>query len=114
MKLGTSVKCFAALSIICACATPTRYHWGGYESALYAYSRNPELREQYEKSLREAISEGEETNRVAPGLYAELGYLSLEAGDDRAAMEAFAREMELFPESRKFLTSISNRTRGGV
>jgi hypothetical protein len=105
LLIGASL--LAALS---ACETTTqRFYWGNYEQALYGYSRKPELRGNYVRALREAIDRGEQMGRVAPGLYAELGYLALEEGDRRGAAEAFEREMALFPESRGYLTKVMQR-----
>jgi hypothetical protein len=106
--------CALTLSLTACAGTQSRYHWGGYEHTLYAYSKNPEKRAEYEESLREAIAKGEELNKVAPGLYAELGWLALEAGDQRQAAEAFEREMQLFPESRAFLTKVNQRAAGST
>ncbi|MBB4659427.1 DUF4810 domain-containing protein [Parvularcula dongshanensis] len=105
-----TVGCLVCVAALAACATPSRYEWGDYERSLYGYARSPELRDQYEQSLRDAIDVGEKTNRVAPGIYAELGYLLLEEGDERGAAEAFEREMELFPESRAFIERVMGRT----
>jgi hypothetical protein len=49
---------------------------------------------------------------LAPGLLAELGYLSLEDGDTSQAIRLFEEEMTTFPESRIFLGGIVARTKG--
>ena len=97
---------------LASCATPSRFEWGGYESALYAYAKRPDLRPQYRATLEKAIADGRRTNRLAPGLLAELGYLALEDGDTVQAVRLFDEEMTAFPESRPFLTDIVARTKG--
>lgn len=101
-----------AAASVCACASPSRFEWGSYESSLYVYSKAPEQREEYRKSLISAINEGERTNRVAPGMYAELGYLYVEDNNLADARVSFGKEMALFPESRAFLSSVMSRLDG--
>ncbi|MGJ3233251.1 MAG: DUF4810 domain-containing protein [Oceanicaulis sp.] len=95
--------CAAALSVVTACAQQSRFEWGNYENSLYALYQNPEAASGHEESLRRAIERGEATNRVAPGLNAELGYLLWEQGRQAEAREYFLRERELFPESATFM-----------
>jgi hypothetical protein len=87
----------------------TRFEWGTYEDSLYTYYKNPGDRAQYEKSLVNAIQAGTKSGRVAPGLCAELGYMQMEDGDLAGAKRNFEQEMQLFPESRPFLTGIIQR-----
>ncbi|MFC3076985.1 DUF4810 domain-containing protein [Phenylobacterium terrae] len=97
-----------------ACATTTsRFEWGGYEAALYGYAKKPELRPQYREALEKAIDRGRRTNRIAPGLLAELGFICLEDGDATTALALFEEEMRLFPESRSFLQGVAARAKGG-
>jgi hypothetical protein len=101
----------SAALVLASCATASRFEWGGYEGSLYAYSKKPELRAQYRTALEKAITEGRRTNRLAPGLCAELGYLALEDGDSPRAVELFEQEMAAFPESRPFLSNVVARAR---
>lgn len=101
-----SISVITLASLTCACATnQPRFEWGTYENSLYQYYRTPETRAAYEESLVKAIEKGERTQRVAPGLNAELGYLHWENGNYEQAREYFLREAELFPESRQFLNA---------
>jgi hypothetical protein len=102
----------AASLALTACATPSRFEWGGYEAALYSYAKKPDLRPQYRVALEKAISRGRATNRLAPGLLAELGYINLEDGDAATAIPLFEEEMRVFPESRPFLTDVLARAKG--
>jgi hypothetical protein len=110
--LGHLVTGVGLSLLLAACATPSRFEWGGYEGALYAYAKKPTLRENYRQALQKAVDEGKRTNRLAPGLLAELGYLSLEDGDTIHAVQFFEAEMQAFPESRVFLTGVIARTKG--
>lgn len=85
------------------CAPATRFEWGNYENSLYAFSKNPTDTSAYKASLTAAIKRGEETNRVAPGLCAELGYIKLSEGDTQGALILFKKEIQYFPESEVFI-----------
>jgi hypothetical protein len=100
-----------ALVTLSACAPATRFTWGTYEDALYAYYKNPSEREEYRDALIAAIERGRTQMNVAPGLLAELGYLYLEDGNRARAQELFEEEMMLFPESRVFLVRMMGNSR---
>lgn len=108
----------ALLVVLCtmavSCASQTRFAWGGYENSLYKYYKNPEQRENYREALEKAVVKGQEDNRVAPGLLAELGYLALEDGNSAQSVSYFEQEMKLFPESRPFMQSIIQKVKGGT
>lgn len=91
------------------CVPTTRFEWGNYENALYQYYKEPSELASYREALREAIDDGETEGRLAPGLYAELGYTYLEQGDDATALGLFEIEMQNFPESRVFLGGLTQR-----
>ena len=99
---------------LCACAPQSRFEWGSYEPSLYAYYKNSSERVAYETALVKAIDLGKKSNKVAPGLCAELGYMRLEDGDAAGAQANFNEEMRLFPESRFFLGNIARRTAPGA
>jgi hypothetical protein len=113
-SLGTLVMGAGLLFLLAACATPSRFEWGGYEGALYAYAKKPTLRENYRQALTKAVDDGKRTSRLAPGLQAELGYLALEDGDTAHAVQFFEAEMQAFPESKVFLEGIVARTKGQI
>lgn len=110
-QLRTLVALVTASVLFSGCATPARFEWGGYEGALYAYAKKPDRRPEYRKALELAIDKGRATDRVAPGLIAELGYLYLEDGDTERAATLFGEEMQRFPESKPFLSSVVARAR---
>jgi len=91
-----------------ACATPPRFEWGAYDTQLYRYYKNPTNRADYQQALERAVERGQATDRVAPGLNAELGFLAYEDGDMVTARQYFEAEMNLFPESREFLQRYMN------
>lgn len=97
---------------LAACAPTSRFEWGAYDTALYAYAKKPEAREAYRTALVAAIERGRASNRIAPGLLAELGYLHLEDGQQAAAIKCFEEEMSLFPESAPFMSGVIARLTG--
>lgn len=100
-----------AVLAVSACAPASRFEWGTYENTLYAYTKTPAAKEAYRSSLVAALRNGEASNRVAPGLNAELGYLYLEEGRTAEAIQHFEAEKRLFPESNRFMDGVINRLR---
>lgn len=105
-KLILSAALGASLLAVAACGPTTRFEWGAYETALYAYTDNPEHRDTYKNALVNAIAQGAKRNAVAPGMHAELGYMLLQEGDASGAVEHFRTEASLFPESAAFMNRI--------
>ncbi len=104
------VFCFLSAGLLISCA-PQQYVWGSYETELYDYYEDPEQLESLMKALETAIADGEEsakntgsaggakTNRVAPGLYAEYGYLLMLKNQNARAKSYFKKEKQSWPES---------------
>jgi hypothetical protein len=88
------------------CATPETFSWGSYDASLYTYSKHPEQRAQFEKSLEQTIASGKSSGHLAPGLQAELGYCYLGEGRKADAITQFQAEMTSFPESGALMTRI--------
>lgn len=99
-----------ALLACSGCANPNRhYYMGDYSSTLYAYRKNPTPEEQakHAKALEEIIAESEKRNlRVPPGIFAELGYIHLKAGEMAEARKNFEAENRLYPESKVFTANL--------
>ena len=100
-------------TMVISCAPQTLFVWGGYESSLYKYYKNPEKLEQYQNSLEQAVAKGQIEGKVAPGLMAELGFLAMERGDTNVAVKYFEQEMATFPESRPFMQKVITRLNEG-
>lgn len=110
--LKKSYLLLAGALAVTACATPPRFEYGTYEPTLYAYYKKPEMADKFETALKKAIEKGEASGRLAPGMYAELGYLRLLQGDQPAAVEMFQKEAAAFPEANFFMTTIVRRLSG--
>lgn len=110
------LRVFCAVAVAAAtsaCVAPPRFDYGNYDNALYAFYKNPANREAFETSLVRAIERGEKNDRLAPGLYAELGYLRFQDGDEDAALELFEKEVRAFPEAAPFMERVIERLSPG-
>lgn len=90
------------------CATSRQaYDWGSYDQLLYETYKEPVRAEALRIELETHIAALEAGNsKVAPGLYAELGTLYLEAGDADRAIELYEKERAAWPESRGLMTAL--------
>jgi len=94
------------------CGKPPLFHWGNYEDSLLQRQENTSEEGQLEafKILETTIQEAEEKNgRLAPGVYADYGYLLFKQGNSKEAIENFRKEAALYPESKYFMDSIISR-----
>lgn len=106
----------AALLGGCA-AAPTLYHWGSYESLIYArYAAPGKLApeqeiEQLEKDRQQALAAH---SRMPPGWHAYLGTLYFQVGKADQAQQEFVSEKAEFPESAVFIDRLlANLSRPG-
>ena len=98
--------------VLPACGQPSLYHWGEYEENLYLRATDTSEKAQAEavRMLESTINEAEENNaRLAPGVYADYGYLLLKQGRTQEAMANFKKEAGLYPESKYFMDSVISR-----
>jgi hypothetical protein len=100
-SLGLAVVCTG-----CATQKPTLYQWGGYQDSVYALYADPGKTrpEALVAALEADAAKAASANKsVPPGYYAQLGYLYFQSGKLDRAAQAFARELELFPESKVYM-----------
>jgi hypothetical protein len=88
--------------VVAGCATTgDTYDWGKYDEMLYQSYKDVSKTDNLRVGIETHIAALEKSNRrVAPGLYAELGTLYLEAGDPERAISLYAMEREAWPESK--------------
>ncbi len=97
------------------CATNNEiYYWGEYEQLIHDAYINPGSADpatQIEK-LSADIQKAEAVGkRVAPGIYAHLGFLYAVEGKDSQSREAFKQEQALYPESIAFIEGMLRRAK---
>jgi hypothetical protein len=98
MKIVYTLIAAVALT---GCATNrSLYDWGGYDSLLYQSYKKPEnVAENMQKLEAHILKVEQGKGKVAPGLYADLGTLFLQAGNRQKALANFQKERDLWPES---------------
>ncbi len=97
----------AASLALAGCATHGLYQWGGYEDSLYAAYKDATRAEALRLKLEAHIQSMEQAGqKVAPGLYAEVGTLYLQAGQRQRAIGWYHRERQAWPESQQFMAAM--------
>jgi hypothetical protein len=98
----------AALLAVTGCASQQgMYDWGGYSGLLYQNYKKPDTVAANLVKLQEHVSVMEQRRAtVAPGLYADLGTLYLQAGDRDRALDNYRKERAAWPESAGLMDSM--------
>lgn len=105
--LMTTAAMVAALGLTGCVTNQNLYKWGGYDNMLYAGYKDPTQMEAMRVKLESHIGEMEKAGqKVAPGLYAELGTLYLQSGDSTKASSLYAKERDTWPESKGLMDSL--------
>lgn len=85
------------------------YQWGGYDAMLYQSYKNPEKAAEFRQGLELHIAKMEQSQqKIAPGLYAELGTMYLQAGDASKAVAMYTKERDAWPESKGLMDALIN------
>lgn len=95
-----------ALTMLSSGCTMTKYKWNHYDSTLYQHYKNPSEKESFIENLMSIIQEGEPTNSVPPGIYAEYGYVLYENGRYTESVNYFQKEYDKWPESRVIMSKM--------
>lgn len=85
------------------------YDWGGYDTALYGSYKDPTTVAVNMQKLEvhiQALESGKQ--KVAPGLYADLGMLQMQAGNRDKAVANFRKERDAWPESAALMDALIN------
>ena len=111
-----ALRAFVLLGIFlvvgCAAAKPEIYYWGDYEELIHDAYFKPGAADpatQIIKLNADIQKSGATGKRVAPGIYAHLGYLYAIEGNVSQSMAAFRQEQTLYPESTVFIEGMLNR-----
>jgi hypothetical protein len=105
MNTRISVLAVAIVILSSGCVTTNqKYDWGKYDASLYGYYKDPTKAGELSASLAAVISTADSKHsKVPPGIYAEYGYLQLQQGKTKEAVDSFKQESALWPESRVFM-----------
>lgn len=112
------VSTLIASAFLFGCAShQTHYAWGQYDDSLYKYYKDPADADAYMKTLEQVVQASDKAQRlVAPGLYAEYGYMLLQKKRAAEAIVYFDKEKKAWPESTYFMdgmiknANIGNKT----
>lgn len=92
------------LLVGCASAPQTLYQWDGYQSSVYQHFQTDNNLDAQVAVLEKSLEKAKASDRrVAPGVHAHLGLLYANSGREQQALEQFAIEKSLFPESAIFM-----------
>lgn len=105
----------AALLLSAGCAqNNSKYTWGKYDDALHSFYKQPGRSAEYMAALEKTIQTAQTGKLpVAPGLYAEYGYMLMLAQRNDEAVAYFQKEKEAWPESAHFMDGMI-KTAGGA
>ncbi|MGB3344408.1 MAG: DUF4810 domain-containing protein [Aequorivita sp.] len=107
---------FLAISIVIltSCAgKKALYTWDKYEVSSYNYLKNSNEKSTQEliKTYQRIIKKQKGTRRVVPpGIYADYGYLLIQANQTEEGTAMLLKEIELYPESQVFIDRIIKMT----
>lgn len=96
--------------LLSSCATTkTLYSWYDYDDAVHSFTkdRTPKSEEHLIKVYERLINTPNGTKKmVQPGICAEYGYLLLKQDKKEEGLKLLKKEVELYPESKVFITRI--------
>lgn len=119
MKNIFNTKIVIAVSMsalfLSGCATTAiPYQYGNYSESYYSFKKEPgdESLLEWKNSMMKVIEESEESSfRVPPGIYANLGYLSLKQNNLDEALVFFTKEKQTYPQSTVFMDRLIEKTK---
>lgn len=96
-----------AAVVLGGCVAQPVYQWGDYEDKLYAGYKDQTKMEELKLDLEKHIANMDASSqKVAPGLFAELGTLYLQSGDAEKAKVLYVRERNTWPESKTLMNAL--------
>ncbi len=87
-------------------STSNLYYWGHYEDMVYNRYVTPgstTAQQQIDLIMSDIQAAEEKQMKPAPGIYAQLGVAAVENNQRSLAEASFAKEAELYPESKHFM-----------
>jgi hypothetical protein len=109
MKKNILIFLSAVLFVSCSTTQKPLYSWWNYADANYNFlKKNDEkstskLIEMYEKIIKKQKGT---RNVVPPGVYADYGFILIQANKNELGKTMLLKEIELYPESRIFIDRI--------
>jgi hypothetical protein len=98
---------FVLAALLTGCASSGKYYWGSYEDSMYKSYKDPTKAAELTAELNDIITSSEKSNKpVAPGIYAEYGFLLHQQGKSKEAIPYFEKEKAHWPESTSLMNSM--------
>jgi hypothetical protein len=101
---------FVALFFASCTTQKPLYDWHNYDRTSYRYQKNgdEESIDDILESYKDIIKEQKKGTRgtIPPGVYADYGFLLLQAGQTKRGADMLKREIKFYPESRVFIERI--------
>lgn len=98
-----------ALATSCSSGPKPMYSWYEYDSASYKYLKNndQESLDNLVKAYDKIIAKQSGTRGVVPpGVYADYGFVLIQANKPAEGKKMLLKESELYPESSVFVNSV--------
>lgn len=91
------------------------YDWGDYNEKLYDYYKEPATADRFLSSMEDHLADIESRGKKpAPGLYAEVGTLYLQKGDQLQAIHFYQKEHDTWKESQYLMSVLIKNLRQRV
>ena len=103
---------FISLLLTSCTTTTSLYSWSNYVDTSYNYykKQTPEASEALLKSYQDIIKKQKGSRKIVPpGIYAEYGFMLIQAGKKDEGVTNLKKEIELYPESKVFVVRIVNQ-----
>jgi hypothetical protein len=107
---------FISISVFLLASCSTKkplYSWGKYETTSYDYLKNSDEKSTQEliETYQRIIEKQKGTRKVVPpGIYADYGFILLQANKTEEGKAMLLKEIALYPESKVFIDRILKMT----
>jgi hypothetical protein len=109
MKAKQLLIGMAVALCLTSCASKMLYSWGNYDDTSYKYLKNSDEKsiDQLMETYRQLVEKQEGTRQIVPpGIYADYGFILLQANRTEEGRAMLEKEITLYPESKIFIAHI--------
>lgn len=109
MKRIVIIALVCVIAASCSSGPKPMYSWYDYDDDTYAYLKNGDKKalDELIKTYEEIVAEQKGTRKmVPPGIYADYGFILIQAKKTEEGKKMLMMESELYPESSVFVNSV--------
>jgi len=109
MKRIVVIALLCAIMVSCSTAPKPMYSWYDYDDDTYAYLKNGDKESLADliKTYEKIIAQQKGTRKIVPpGVYADYGFILIQAKKTEEGKKMLMKESELYPESSVFVNSV--------